>query len=769
MSARAKVYVDIESNSKKATKGIGDYGLAAGVAAGLVAGLVHVGKEMVIECSNLAAAAEEVQSKFNVVFGDTAKDVQSWADIYSDSVGRSESDTLKFLGSIGDLLKPLGFGKDAVDGLSKTVVTLANDLGSFNDMPTERVMNDIQSAMVGNYEVTKKYGVVMNASIIKQEAMNSGIWNGKGALDAQAKAQTALNLFIKGTNDAQGDLLKTQDSATNVTLRLENAQKDLKIAYGEAINKGLTPMKAAIADVTKEWAEYIVKATAAKNLHDSLTGGNVGVLKDIENLSILNDELDDQLAMLKTLTDAKGNAGDNRLLEEQIVFQQDTVDALRAQIASVNELGNAQRKRSELEFKLLDTTMSKTKEQIQLELDAAIAEEKVAEKQAAQAQDTITRLNIQNDMLKEFADINQQVNGELIEGNGELEKEEALRVALNKLIDEGFTTQGNGWAYVLAAAKKHNIVLGEEEEVVEKKLIPLWLKREEVALSAFDSINKKHEEYLAEQAAAEQEAAEEYKALMQEKADAVLYFANIALDMFRSLDEYLDIAEEKELERIQNRLDAQIEASNILLDTLREKTAEELALEKFRRDERVAELEASLDEEDQLELAALLAKEKRIEELATAEAQAAADQLVIEEELAAAERQIAQDNAIREKALAKLNIIMSTAEAVMSQLAGPLGWVGAAAAGALGIVQLAVADSAPIPALATGGSFRTNGPGLFMAGEGAGEEDVTVTPVGGNNNNNSVSTLNIDGKQFRAWVQSELDNGKIRLPRRAIV
>ena len=196
--------------------------------------------EVALEYGKLAAAAEEIESKFNVVFGNTAKEVQAWADEYSDSVGRSESDTLKFLGSIGDLLKPLGFSKIAVDDMSKVVVQLANDLGSFNDIPTEAVMRDIQSAMVGNYEVTKKYGVVLNASIIKQEALNRGLWDGTSALDAQAKANVALKLFIEGTADAQGDLIRTQDSATNVALRLESAQKDLGIALGENVNAFLT-------------------------------------------------------------------------------------------------------------------------------------------------------------------------------------------------------------------------------------------------------------------------------------------------------------------------------------------------------------------------------------------------------------------------------------------------------------------------------------------------------------------------------------------------
>ena len=110
--------------------------LAVGAYALVGVAIIAVGKKF----SKLAAQAEEIQSKFNVVFGRTAREVQDWAQTYSESVGRSTSDTLQFLGSIGDLLKPLGFAKEDVDDLSKQVVTLANDLGSFNDMPTADVM-----------------------------------------------------------------------------------------------------------------------------------------------------------------------------------------------------------------------------------------------------------------------------------------------------------------------------------------------------------------------------------------------------------------------------------------------------------------------------------------------------------------------------------------------------------------------------------------------------------------------------------------------------
>jgi len=303
-----------EGSIKKFSKfAVGAYALV-GVA------IIAVGRKF----SKLAASAEEIQSKFNVVFGRTAKDVQEWAKTYSDSVGRSISDSLDFLGSIGDLLKPLGFQKEAVDDLSKVVVTLANDLGSFNDMPTADVMRDIQSAMVGNFEVTKKYGVVLNEAVIKQEAFNRGLFSGKGVVDAQVKAQIALDLIIQGTNDAQGDLLRTQESATNVGIRLEAATKDLGIALGVVINEGLTPMKSALADVTKGFADLITEATAANKLMKDLRDGS-----DVSGASI--EALEASLARLNAEQAAGSALGVNKRIKEEIAAVEGLIAAYGTQ------------------------------------------------------------------------------------------------------------------------------------------------------------------------------------------------------------------------------------------------------------------------------------------------------------------------------------------------------------------------------------------------------------------------------------------------------
>jgi hypothetical protein len=111
--------------------------------------------------------------------------------------------------------------------------------------------------------------------------------------------------------------------------------------------------------------------------------------------------------------------------------------------------------------------------------------------------------------------------------------------------------------------------------------------------------------------------------------------------------------------------------------------------------------------------------------------------------------------------------------AVQLLLGNVPGAVGGAAASAAAYTASGVV-SGLAGSFAEGGSFTTNGPTPIMVGDNiGGREEVTVRPVsskGANERSGSGEQmiLNIDGQQFLGWVQSKLDSGNLRVPRRII-
>jgi hypothetical protein len=203
-------------------------GLALGAAA-MGAAVTYALNGAVTAASNL----EEATSKFGVVFGDQAGLAEKWSKELVDGYAMSTRESREFLSSVQDLLVPMGMAADAAGRMSFDITKLAADLGSFNNKRTSDVMNDIQSALVGNYETMKKYGVVLSAAVVEQEALRSGLAKTKGELTAIDKAQAAYNLVVRGSTAAIGDMERTADGYANTTKKLNAAWENFSATLGE--------------------------------------------------------------------------------------------------------------------------------------------------------------------------------------------------------------------------------------------------------------------------------------------------------------------------------------------------------------------------------------------------------------------------------------------------------------------------------------------------------------------------------------------------------
>jgi len=182
-----------------------------------------------------ASALEEVQGKFDVVFKGMGKDAEGWSKTLRKSYGLSEVASKKYLGSMQDILVPMGLARTEAGKMSNKFVQLAVDLGSMNDVGTADVMADIQSATVGNYETMRKYGVVLSAAAIEQEILTTGMANSKKEITNSMKAQATYNLMIKSSQDAIGDYARTQGSFANQLRKAKSNLTDMATSIGQQL------------------------------------------------------------------------------------------------------------------------------------------------------------------------------------------------------------------------------------------------------------------------------------------------------------------------------------------------------------------------------------------------------------------------------------------------------------------------------------------------------------------------------------------------------
>ena len=123
----------------------------------------------------MAGDANEQMAKAKVVFGDSFTKMNQWSDEFGNSVNRSRFELLKYAASVQDILVPMGLMRGEAAKLSKGIVELAVDVGSFSNVASADVMRDFNSALVGNHETVRKYGIVISEARMEQVALDEGI------------------------------------------------------------------------------------------------------------------------------------------------------------------------------------------------------------------------------------------------------------------------------------------------------------------------------------------------------------------------------------------------------------------------------------------------------------------------------------------------------------------------------------------------------------------------------------------------------------------
>ena len=208
----------------------------------IVAGTALLGKA-VQSASNFEAEFEGV----NQVFGKAAKSVQSFAEQAAQSAGLSATEALQASKTFGLFATGAGLGVEEAAKFSTTMVQLAGDLGSFNDVPTAEALAAIQSGLMGQSEPLRKFGVFLDDARLKAEALNMGIYNGKGPLTTQQKMMASYSAILGQTTVQQGDFVKYQDTLGNqlktISTEFDNLSKDIGLMLIPAITDALPQIK----------------------------------------------------------------------------------------------------------------------------------------------------------------------------------------------------------------------------------------------------------------------------------------------------------------------------------------------------------------------------------------------------------------------------------------------------------------------------------------------------------------------------------------------
>lgn len=180
-----------------------------------------------------ASDVEEMQSKFAAVFQAAAGDAEKWADTHGKAVNRSKFALMGYLATFQDTFVPLGFARKEAAGFAKTLTELAVDLASFNNAAEPETIQLLTSALVGNHEAVRKFGILITEASLKAELLRSGMAKTTSQATELQKVQARLNIIMNSSADAQGDAARTADQFANLTRGLDAAWNDLSVTIGD--------------------------------------------------------------------------------------------------------------------------------------------------------------------------------------------------------------------------------------------------------------------------------------------------------------------------------------------------------------------------------------------------------------------------------------------------------------------------------------------------------------------------------------------------------
>ena len=235
-----------EKSFKKAGRSVDDFSNKLRRAAQIVAAWKMA--QGLMEVIQAASDLQETTAKFETVFRNQMETANRFEKELTRAYAMSTEEARRHLAAMQDLLVPMGMNEAAAARLSGEIVKLSADLGSFNNLPTAQVMADIQSALVGNYETMKKYGVVLNATTVQQKALDMGLAATKDQLTAAQKAHAAYTLIVEGSTAAIGDMARTSDSYANTVKRMDAAWQDFSAKFGERFLPVATEVVRFLAD-----------------------------------------------------------------------------------------------------------------------------------------------------------------------------------------------------------------------------------------------------------------------------------------------------------------------------------------------------------------------------------------------------------------------------------------------------------------------------------------------------------------------------------------
>ena len=209
--------------------------MSLGATMGVVFGAQEVAR-FAYDAIQSASDMGETLSKVGVIFGDTAGDIEAWADTAADRLGQTKQQALDAASTFALFGSTAGKTGTDLSGFAMEMTELATDMASFHNTSPQDAIDALGAALRGEMEPIRRYNVILDDAALRQAALAEKIVEtDKQALTPQQKVLAAHAAIMQRTTIVQGDMNRTIDSTSNVQKRLTASIGEVQRELGEAL------------------------------------------------------------------------------------------------------------------------------------------------------------------------------------------------------------------------------------------------------------------------------------------------------------------------------------------------------------------------------------------------------------------------------------------------------------------------------------------------------------------------------------------------------
>ena len=206
--------------------------------AAIIAGLIKLGKASIEAASDLA----EVQNVVDVAFGESANEINTFAQNAITQFGITEYQAKKCASTLMAMANGMGIASDAGKKMSIQLTGLSADMASFYNVSQDVAETALHSVFTGETETLKKFGIVMTEANLEAYRLAQGIQTSYREMSQAQKVALRYNYVLSSTKDAQNDFARTSGSWANQIRLLKNNFTSLASVLGQVLTKVLLPV-----------------------------------------------------------------------------------------------------------------------------------------------------------------------------------------------------------------------------------------------------------------------------------------------------------------------------------------------------------------------------------------------------------------------------------------------------------------------------------------------------------------------------------------------